>query len=599
MREISYTYCLEDSKSRIPGLFAYIGFDGVGNAVLHKATDSWMGCHGKLVANIKIPEGKGLSVGTNVLLADDAIYSYRTVISYYHAYMDILPDSDFIEFVERGIGKRYINMSLFDTAVNDLVPSYIYLTTARKMLSDMSRLKSLRDCFCQWDGNDGKYVCDMRGLEHDVCCGISRYYRMGGDTMYALLGDFVSEADEIATEYAGHADIGSTSVTFPLFLQSSVNDAGYMSPYMNMWVAGNEHKKGELYTYTGNDGITSTYMCVKDNNDYYDENAMKLVFVVGNNYFKKLTDIPGYNGALTEDNGCTGKRFIIDGSDSVASYIIGGHSDSKLKSFRGYRQYMDEADVPDTPPQGEDWLYYYRKGYVSSYSTLNDELGNIQVFSGTDRKLIQGAYETNLMAYGDVLIDIAIDRTRRMLTFKYVLNAHLKAKYLGSETDDDGNVYYRYSRFEYDADSNYHGVTYNESYRYEEGGEIDTGLQGDDFDSYVTSMDNLGYGKYPFITSDATVSNDIAIGSQIVPYDFVVTSFTTTVKNEPDYLYASLMKEDGLMGISFKPDVTDEVNINRGNYAAFERHIKLSECKTMEDLVNYGNGSFFNVTNIA
>ena len=40
-------------------------------------------------------------------------------------------------------------------------------------------------------------------------------------------------------------------------------------------------------------------------------------------------------------------------------------------------------------------------------------------------------------------------------------------------------------------------------------------------------------------------------------------------------------------------DIVDVV-LDRGNAAAFERHFKLSECNTFEDLKNYGN-NFYNL----
>ena len=46
IRTIKYTAKYEDLISRIPGLFAYIELDDKGNSVLHKATDSPMGCYG-------------------------------------------------------------------------------------------------------------------------------------------------------------------------------------------------------------------------------------------------------------------------------------------------------------------------------------------------------------------------------------------------------------------------------------------------------------------------------------------------------------------------------------------------------------------------
>lgn len=61
------------------------------------------------------------------------------------------------------------------------------------------------------------------------------------------------------------------------------------------------------------------------------------------------------------------------------------------------------------------------------------------------------------------------------------------------------------------------------------------------------------------------------------------------------YAYdAYLTKEEYLINFSLPPKVDVNVTIDRGGLSAFESHYKLSECNTMQDLVNYGN-NFFNL----
>lgn len=57
---------------------------------------------------------------------------------------------------------------------------------------------------------------------------------------------------------------------------------------------------------------------------------------------------------------------------------------------------------------------------------------------------------------------------------------------------------------------------------------------------------------------------------------------------------AYLAKEDYLTGFSLPPKVDVNVTVDRGGVSAFEKHYKLAECNTMQDLVNYGN-NFFNL----
>ena len=60
-----------------------------------------------------------------------------------------------------------------------------------------------------------------------------------------------------------------------------------------------------------------------------------------------------------------------------------------------------------------------------------------------------------------------------------------------------------------------------------------------------------------------------------------------------DYAYdAYLAKEDYLINFSNLPKVDVNVTIDRGGVSAFEKHYKLTECNTMQDLETYGNGWF-------
>ena len=68
-------------------------------------------------------------------------------------------------------------------------------------------------------------------------------------------------------------------------------------------------------------------------------------------------------------------------------------------------------------------------------------------------------------------------------------------------------------------------------------------------------------------------------------------------KDGDGYSYANdayLTKEEYLTTFSLPPKVDVNVTIDRGGVSAFEKHYKLSECNTMQDLVNYGN-NFFNI----
>jgi hypothetical protein len=64
--------------------------------------------------------------------------------------------------------------------------------------------------------------------------------------------------------------------------------------------------------------------------------------------------------------------------------------------------------------------------------------------------------------------------------------------------------------------------------------------------------------------------------------------------NDTNVGHSALTKEEYLFGITSEPKVFSDVFIDRGVLSPIERHLKLSEVKTLNNLINYGNG-YFNV----
>ena len=77
----------------------------------------------------------------------------------------------------------------------------------------------------------------------------------------------------------------------------------------------------------------------------------------------------------------------------------------------------------------------------------------------------------------------------------------------------------------------------------------------------------------------------------------ILTDFNIYRKNNYDnYMNSENIRYDFYNGISYSPSVKHDVNINRGSTAVFQKHIALSEIKTLNDLTEYKNGSFFNIS---
>ena len=166
---------------------------------------------------------------------------------------------------------------------------------------------------------------------------------------------------------------------------------------------------------------------------------------------------------------------------------------------------------------------------------------------------------------------------------------------------------YIYDEFYLDKNDKYHGVKYTETYNYEEGGELDYLISPPEevtnsftFEQYVKDKEDryTTFKKYAFNTSGLASYYDKELYNQIVIVPYIKTDYEAIIENKTDYLFADVFKTDYLNEITYKPIVDNDVRIDRGNYAAFERHLKLAEVKTMEDMENYTNNSFFNIQKV-
>ena len=103
-----------------------------------------------------------------------------------------------------------------------------------------------------------------------------------------------------------------------------------------------------------------------------------------------------------------------------------------------------------------------------------------------------------------------------------------------------------------------------------------------DYDGAKTSLtiENLDNFQTDAILSEVTYTKQAITdaGEQVMSSDF----------DNSEYFM-----EDYLLGVAFVSDNNENVYVDRGTAAAFERHLRLSETNTVEDLENYSNGGFF------
>ena len=624
MRTLQREICLEDLISRIPGLFAYIEYDENGNSVLHHSYDAIDGCYRKVVANIKIPEKCGLYTYSQIdyddnftynivtkipdtakynddeyikvnnytqdnpsdpegfnyykriaLIKCGNTYSYATIIRYYHLYKKNIANP-FISFINKGIGIERVPNKYTQKKENYLVPRTIYLSQVNDLYEQYQSLSLL----CKAN------ACSSE-KDFETCCKCKKYENMGGDEFKEYIKTLIVKAKNISDEMFSYAD-GIPTMTFDLTLSSSIDDLGYMSSYIKDFIPGECLHKGDVISYNGR-----TYICNTEGDDgcytgTYDDDIMRYKTPEEDENFKLI------GGGEYTDNNIYGDHYKLDLNDDSSDdedYKIIGNADSKLESLRRFVSFINEAGFVEIPEGDEDWLFYYRIGYVTNTSVEHDEYGNIKTIGPININMDRVI--TNLVAYGDVITNITRNTDNRTITFTYVLGAHLKAHISNQETIDDRIIYY-YDTFEYDSDDQYHGVTYTETYQYDEDGEIYQ-MTDTEFYDYVKSFSRQSsqnrYAFHPLYNSYGNIS----IHGDTHTFQYTTTNFNATIQNELDMEYNPLFHNENYVNSFFEPKIDSDVNIFRGNGASFERHFKLGEVKTVTAMAEYANGGFFRI----
>lgn len=600
-------------------------------------------------------------------------YSYRTIISEYYKYKDIVGNSNsFIKFVETGIGLIKVNKKLLkveDEKKYPEVPDSVYLSEVRDMYSVYKEYQTAARYYKL------HYIANER--TDTVLYGKSeKYTRMGGDNMTNWLAQMIQKAYDVADEYKCHSDNKDFPLSFGanIMLTKHTNVLGLEIPHVNQFVSGNRYYDGDLLTYEG-----ETYVCMLDrflpngnnfqyifkngklfelsdgvyieiddsNLAYLDslENATtdfvcyggffyrrasgtyvlidvvsyitgvldedKLEYVFDTQHFVPLSEIYGYDEWYDCDNLDGDKYRFFEDVDYLPSTRLGKYvrlngnmfewdedslqylavddndfliketTNSKLRDIRSFREYVNEFGVAEEPSLNEDWLFFYKVNNISGLMIDTDETGNIIV---DDENFVNGGYCYTLHAYGNIIRSISYNQDNNTLSFEYIIGAHLKAKYIPSP--DNNSTKRFYSDFEYDETSN-EGVRFVETYKCSN----DTVASlGSDFEAYVNGEEEIvrqhKYDKFPFITLPETLSDTSVVKGVGTAYFLADNELT----------HVPVVRKDWMTGLYYQPKTNAKMTIDRGNGASFERHLRLGEVCSMEDLEKYHNGGFYTIS---
>ena len=279
-------------------------------------------------------------------------------------------------------------------------------------------------------------------------------------------------------------------------------------------------------------------------------------------------------------------------------------TDSKLQFLRSKKLYTDDDGnlLPGLfEEEGKLWKYTY-DGEKWSHSNQEARFANKTCGDG-----LSNGECVNVNIYRTVSIDAIVQAMLSgastdgsyyfYVKYKNDKETPMKIPFTVGVVDGSGisNISYDsdFVTFEY----SYNDIKYKETYKYNTGQTMEIVLDGYenitiyyneiDYDFTEQTIYNKHYGLY----REGNLADIVQYREGHVWCDDKSNGYVASAET----INAPIFKEEYLLGISstFKADVN--VTINRGNAAAFERHFKLSECNTMEDLEVMGNGQFFNL----
>lgn len=489
----------------------------------------------------------------------------------------------------------------------------------------------LNDIGCV-DLND--YSQDIKIKDSNICCHYYKYLNKGGYFYWQFfnstnLENFIAKikayfkGQSRDDEAIGVSD-NTLSIDFNLFIPNSYQDLGILTPLVNEWNPLVKYYKDDIVVFVNEETqIPKCYKCTNEkgcineppensnewipltmeynkNLNYFrgdvvvekDENGKKHYYLcIKECINKQPSDFPEFWRECMEDESS-------DGVDSNEIMTISGKTYSCLQSLRRKKDYVDNFEIVRRPNFPKDWLFYYRLG---ANNVTVKELPNETVY------------------YGDFLEKIDYDKDKRTITMTYWTDVKLERK----EIDDDGNFEYElFENGDVKGNGMFNGIKYEETYIYEEGGELDKLIQGNglefklNFNDYINGVyDNFkvwnknGNGITEEISNYAQslkleIDGTLNIRSTLVNDGFKTsmrmyiesTFYKNSLKNGLDSLdYSRVIHHPYDLLLNDRTQLENEVIIDRGNTQAFEKHIRLSEIKTLEDMVNFNNGSFFNI----
>lgn len=438
------------------------------------------------------------------------------------------------------------------------------------------------------------YACDVSGYYDkligykisDICCEKKLYGDMGGEDMEFFLYSKRTLYDETKTYLEGLVETegegGEIKKKIPvipmnIIITNTIDDIGIYTPIIKNWNSGERYYIGDKVIYEN-----KTYQLFMNDSGSTIPSGDTVGFV-GFQNTKSLTvefDVVDINGNYIHWN------LIEHSSDYNIGTTISSNTESRLfELVRKQKNSVDDHnnELPGIliPNSGETDGYeayldmQFSAGIMYNKSNLPINENETLVIGDTISGITLTVYDINVSF--NQLMSMSVGTTGK-ITFTY---------YMGLRHIYSGNTLTSIDTTK--------AIKHTETYTFTLG-EIEVYLDKDgviigNIKKYV-NVDYDGAKDY-YLNSNFDISTKNMINSNIT-YKSNQIYNVSDITLEPLIMDSNIIKNDYLFGISSDPIIKGDIFIDRGTNAAIEKHLKLIEVKTLQDLENYGNG-FFNV----
>lgn len=377
----------------------------------------------------------------------------------------------------------------------------------------------------------------------------------------AVVGTNIMEYNKIYSAY------NSTTKEDEIITESKIKQLNHHSAFN----VTNEHF-GIIPGWIDESGYTrgQLFKCIYYNKDIDDINKRTDITVNNSDIYQVIINNETENSVSWWE--------CIPITESLSSYVCGDNEIIEPNNKK-YRNITTLSCIPSYQADAEDDKYYhfyslFQNGRINPLYT-EDEQYFPSIDSYTDIKKVSFPFKV-----GE---PVNIERYDSDIVYDMVISADVKTYVSPITSGETAYCDLIYVLGATSGSSNDTGIYYKERLEYISGVTQNAWVDG-------CLVDELYYEKLNYDTNLEFVHNEIYdVDLEVRPATIFKMTVGSTMVDCPDHM--SFTKE-GTENLYFEPKIETDVIFDRGIGAGWEKHFKLAECNTFQDLENYGNNVF-------